>query len=120
MIKGCLKYLLPGFIINYFSQGNERSIKAKQNIAFSFIMKGLSIAVSLVLITLTMHYINPMRYGIWLTLSSIIGWMAFFDIGFGSGLRNKFAEAVAKGEHELARIYVSTTYAIMSIIIANL
>jgi O-antigen/teichoic acid export membrane protein len=32
-------------------------------------------------------------------------------------LRNKFAEAKARGEHDLARIYVSTTYAILSIII---
>ncbi len=117
MIKGYLKYLLPIFIINYFTQGNVRSIKAKQNITFSFLIKGLSIAISLVLVPLTIHYINPTRYGIWLTLSSIIGWLSFFDIGFGSGLRNKFAEAVAKGEHELARVYVSTTYAILSIII---
>lgn len=117
MIKERLKQLLPAFIINYLTQGNVRSIKAKQNIAFSFLIKGLSIAISLVLVPLTIHYINPTRYGIWLTLSSIIGWLAFFDIGFGSGLRNKFAEAIAKGEHELARIYVSTTYAILSIII---
>ena len=40
-----------------------------------------------------------MVYG--LTLSSIIGWFAFFDIGFGNGLRNKFAEAIAKGDHQL-------------------
>jgi len=117
MIKVYLRNLLPAFIINYLTQGNARSVKAKQNIAFSFIIKGLSIAISLFLVPLTIHYINPTRYGIWLTLSSIIGWLAFFDIGFGNGLRNKFAEALAKGEQELARIYVSTTYAILSIII---
>jgi O-antigen/teichoic acid export membrane protein len=32
------------------------------------------------------------------------------------GLRNKFAEAVAKENHDLAQIYVSTTYAILTII----
>ena len=32
-------------------------------------------------------------------------------------MRNNFAEAVAKGEHGLARIYVSTTYGVLSIII---
>lgn len=118
MLKAHLKNLLPVFIINYLTQGNSRSIKAKKNIAFSFIIKGLSISISLVLVPLTIHYINPTRYGIWLTLSSIIGWLTFFDIGFGNGLRNKFAEAVAEGKHELARIYVSTTYAILIIIIA--
>ena len=104
-------------ILGLITNGHERSVKAKKNILASFLIKGLGIAISLVLVPLTINYINPSRYGIWLTLSSIIGWFSFFDIGFGNGLRNKFAEAQAKGEHELARIYVSTTYAILSIII---
>ena len=35
---------------------------------------------------------------------------AFFDIGLGNGLRNKFAEAKAKGDLDLAKGYVSTAY----------
>ena len=105
-------------ILNFLTKGHERSIKAKKNIAASFVIKGLSIAISLVMVPMTIHYINPTQYGIWITLSSIIGWFSFFDIGFGNGLRNKFAESIAKGEHEKARIYVSTTYAVLSIIIA--
>ncbi len=104
-------------ILGLITKGHERSVKAKKNILASFLIKGLGIAISLVLVPLTINYINPSRYGIWLTLSSIIGWFSFFDIGFGNGLRNKFTEAQAKGEVELARIYVSTTYAILSIII---
>lgn len=99
------------------SKGHERSVKAKKNILAALIIKGSSIAISLMLVPLTINYINPTRYGIWLTMSSIIGWFAFFDIGFGNGLRNKFAECLANGEHEKARIYVSTTYAVLSIII---
>jgi O-antigen/teichoic acid export membrane protein len=49
-------------------------------------------------------------------LSSLVSWLGFFDIGFGNGLRNRFAEARAKGEEDLARIYVSTTYAVLTII----
>lgn len=57
------------------------------------------------------------EYGIWLTLSSIISWFAFFDIGLGNGLRNKLAEALANDDYKLAQTYVSTTYAILTIII---
>jgi len=99
------------------NKGHDRSVKAKKNIFASFIIKGCNIAISLVLVPLTIHYVNPTQYGIWLTLSSIIGWFAFFDIGFGNGLRNKFAEALARNDHQLARIYLSTTYAILGIII---
>jgi len=105
------------YILNFFIKGHPRSLKAKKNIVASFVIKGFSIAISLVLVPLTINYINPSRYGIWLTLSSIVGWLSFFDIGFGFGLRNKFAEALAENKEELAKIYVSTTYAILSIII---
>jgi len=111
------KLLLPiAFISSFINKGHHRSVKAKKNIVASFFLKGISIAISLVVVPLTINYINPSRYGIWLTLSSIVGWFGFFDIGLSHGLRNKFAEARAKNDDELAQIYVSTTYAILGII----
>ena len=107
-------------INSVLNKGHHRSVKAKKNILASLVIKGCNIAISLILVPLTIHYVNPTQYGIWLTLSSIIGWFAFFDIGFGNGLRNKFAEALAKNDHGLARIYLSTTYAILSIIVVCL
>lgn len=108
------------FLNNLVNKGHNRSVKAKRNILASFVIKGCNIAVSLILVPLTINYVNPTQYGIWLTLNSIIAWFAFFDVGFGNGLRNKFAEAIAKGEQELARIYLSTTYAILSMIVIAL
>lgn len=104
------------YFTDKITKGHDRSVKAKKNIIASFFIKGLSIAISLVLVPLTIDYINPSRYGIWLTLSSIVAWFSFFDIGLTQGLRNKFAQAKAKGEDDLAQIYVSTTYAILAII----
>jgi O-antigen/teichoic acid export membrane protein len=46
----------------------------------------------------------------------MVAWMAFFDIGFTQGLRNKFAEAKARGDLHLARVYISTTYYYIGII----
>src|ERR1035437_4770240 len=94
------------YFIDFFSKGHPRSLLAKKNIIASFIIKGVSIAISIVLVPLTINYINTSRYGIWLTLSSIVVWLSFFDIGFGYGLRNKFAVALAENKEELARIYV--------------
>lgn len=72
------------------------------------------------MVPITINYVNVSQYGIWLTISSIVVWFSFFDIGLTQGLRNKFAEAVAKGEDKLAQIYVSTTYAILAIICSSL
>ncbi len=102
----------------YLNSGIERSIKAKKNIAFSFLMKGTSIGISLLLVPMTLHYLNQTDYGIWLTLSSILGWVNFFDMGLGNGLRNKFAEARAKNDMTLTKIYVSTTFALIIVIVS--
>jgi len=103
-----------------FGAGHERTKKAQKNIISSFVLKGLSIALGLISMPLTIHYLEPEKYGIYITLSSLIAWFSFFDIGFGGGLRNRFAEALAQGNHQLARIYVSTTYAILTLIVGAL
>lgn len=102
---------------NYLTKGHERSVKTKQNIITSIFIKCVSIAISFLLIPLSLNYLSPIKYGIWLTLISIVGWLGFFDLGLGNGLRNKLAEALAKDDKELARTYISTSYAIMTIII---
>src|SRR5690554_59569 len=106
------------YIQGKLNNGQERSIKAKKNILGSLAIKGLSIAISFVLVPLTIDYINTSNYGIWLAVSSIVGWFSFFDIGLTQGLRNKFAEAKARGDDAMAQVYVSTTYAILGIIFA--
>lgn len=106
--------------ISWFKSGHERSIKAKRNIAALVFLKGTSIIISLILVPLTLQYLNPVQYGIWLTLSSVIAWVNFFDIGLSNGLRNKFIESVVLGDKEKTRMYVSTTYAILTIIMGVL
>ena len=103
-------------IKHYFNSGHSRSIKAKKHIIISFVLKGISILIGFVLVPLILGYIDSERYGIWLTLSSIIAWFSFFDIGLGNGLRNRFAEAIANDTHELAKTYISTTYALLGIV----
>jgi len=92
---------------------DERTRKAQLNIIYSFVIKGVSILTYLLLVPITLKFLNTMEYGIWLTLNSILMWINTFDIGLGNGLRNKLAEAFAKDDHEKAKIYVSTTYTVL-------
>ncbi|MDE5871078.1 MAG: hypothetical protein K2H22_03915 [Muribaculaceae bacterium] len=91
-------------------KGEERTVKAKKNILASILIKGIDSIVYLLLVPVTLGYLNPYEYGIWLTLNSILMWINSFDIGLGNGMRNKLAEAIANGNQNLARIYVSTTF----------
>jgi len=99
-----------GFVKKKLFGGHDRTVKAKKSILGLLLLKGSGIAISFFLVPLTINYVKPTQYGIWITLSSLVAWISYFDIGFGHGLRNKFSEALANGETEKARIYVSTTY----------
>lgn len=104
------------FFMKFITKGHERSVRAKKNIFSSLIIKGFSILTSFLLLPVTLTYVDASEYGVWLTLSSIVGWFVFFDVGLTHGLRNKFAEAKARGNDDLAQIFVSTTFAILGII----
>jgi len=94
----------------------RQSRQLTNNVLLSVFFRGTSAGISLLIVPLTLKYMSQEKYGIWLTLSSIVGWFSLFDIGFGSGLRNKLSEALARGDQERARIYVSTAYAVLSAI----
>lgn len=89
---------------------SDRTKNITKHVFMSFIYKGGGILSSFLLVPLTINFLDTENYGIWLTLSSFIGWFSFFDIGLGNGLRNKFAEAKSKGDLTLARAYVSCAY----------
>ena len=99
---------------------HARTTKANKNIIYSFLIKGLSIGCQFAMVPLTLHYLDKERYGIWLTMASIVSWFSFFDVGIGNGLRNKLSEALAKGDTRLAKIYVSTSYAFVGTIFISL
>lgn len=103
-------------ILSIFRTENIRTRLAQKNIVFLFINKLAAALISLQLIPATIGYVNADQYGIWITLSSIVAWIVYFDMGLTHGFRNGFATAKANGNNTLAKDYVSTTYAILSIV----
>lgn len=98
-------------IQSFINSGEKRTRIAKLNILGSILIKGVSIIVQLLLVPITLGYLSEELYGVWITLSSIIIWISFFDIGLTLGLKNKLAEALAVGDRALGKKLVSTTYA---------
>ena len=99
-----------------FKQESDRSIVIKKNIIQSFSFKCASILLSLIIVPLTIDYVGPNQYGIWLTISSVVSWISYFDLGLSHGLRNRFAESKAMGNYKLTQVYVSTAYVVIGII----
>ena len=97
-----------------FAGASDRSKLAAKNIALSVILKFVSILTSFLIVPLTINYIDATQYGIWMTISSIVAWAGFFDLGLSNGFKNKFAEARANNDDKKAKEYVSTTYILMT------
>ncbi|MHA1251648.1 MAG: oligosaccharide flippase family protein [Candidatus Helarchaeota archaeon] len=102
------------------ANAHERTKLLVKNIIADIFIKGCSIICNFLLVPLTIDFIDVNTYGIWLTLTSIIGFANFFDLGLGHGLRNRFAEAIAQNEHEKAKYYVSSAYFTLFVIIVVL
>lgn len=107
---------MKAFIYKYFRHGHERTELIRKNIFFSFLLKGGSVLIALMLVPLTINYINPVQYGVWLTVSTIVYWFHVMDIGLGNGLKNEVAYSLAVGDESKIKSYVSTTYAALLII----
>ncbi len=98
------------------NSGSKRTANIKKNILGTLLLKGVSIAVQLMLVPMTLNYLSTELYGVWLTVSSIILSLSFFDIGLSLGLKNRLAEAIAKNDYETGRQLVSTTYVFLCFI----
>jgi O-antigen/teichoic acid export membrane protein len=103
-------------VSNSLKSDHERTINIKKNIIYSFLIKGFSVAIGYALFPLTMNYVNPSQYGIWLTIASLVAWLNTFDIGLSNGLRNKLAGSLALNEKADIAKYISTTYALLFLI----
>lgn len=107
---------VPSFIKRAFRANHARSLQVRKQVFYSFFIKGVSVVINLAMVPLLIDVLDNERYGVWLTLSTIFLWFSNFDIGLGNGLRNKLAEAIAQKNNEQARIFVSTSYGLLSLI----
>lgn len=96
---------------------NRRTALMRKNILFSFIIKGWTGIVFLLLVPITLKCLGEYQNGIWLTISSMLIWMDNMDIGLGNGLRNNLTSSLALGKTKEAREFVSNTFIMLILII---
>ena len=104
-------------IRNFFG-GRSRSALVKKNALASFLLKGIDGLIYLLIVPATLGFLDKYSYGIWLTINSIFVWINSFDIGLGNGLRNCLAKALAIKDYEKARVYISTTYFLLFLLVS--
>lgn len=94
----------------------ERLRKAAWSVMVNYLARGLAILISFVSVPLTLNYLDKERYGLWLTISSIIAYLNVTDLGLGLGLQNRVAEARGREEREKIGALLSTAFLVMVIV----
>lgn len=97
----------------YGNGSHELSRVYLKQVGATTIIKGLSVLISLIYVPLVLGFLNQEKYGIWITLTTVVNWIRLLDVGMGNGMRNKLAEAIALKQYQQGRVYVSTTYGIL-------
>lgn len=108
--------LRPGIVDYSTEQGraDERHRRALLSALASMAAKVLSVLTALISVPLTLHYLGAERYGMWLTMSSLVAMLAFADLGVGNGLLNAVADANGKDDKTQIRAYVSSGFLALS------
>jgi O-antigen/teichoic acid export membrane protein len=93
------------------NRGLERYRRAGITASSSFIAKALNVLISFLSVPLTVHYLGAERYGVWLTISSLLTWMSMTDFGLaGNALVNVLAEASGREDRVVAQHYTASAF----------
>ena len=79
MLQYWLKLILNR--IEPMSEGHRRYQRIGQAIVTGFLGKGLLVLVNLIAVRLVLGYLGAERYGSWMTISSLLAWIAIADFG---------------------------------------
>lgn len=116
------RFLLPHRpeVATAASRGAERHRRALLTAATGVAARAVAMGASLITIPLTLHYLGHERFGLWMTISSVVAMANFADFGIGNGVLNTIAEASGKEDMEGVRRAISSGFAVLTAIGATL
>ena len=95
-------------------RARERHRRVALSSGAALIAKAVSAGSALVTVPLTLSYLGAERYGLWMTISSVIVLMGFADLGMGNGLLNRIASSHGRDDRDEARRYVSSAFVMLA------
>ncbi len=94
-------------------RSRERYRRAALTTLASVLGKGVNVFTSLLTVRLTLRYLGTERYGLWMSVTSIVSLLFFADLGIGNGLLNAIAEARGKDDVDAVHRSVSSAFFVL-------
>lgn len=114
-VNACLR--LRPFDVNHpEGREKERHRRILLSSMASFTAKIIAIVALLITTPMTLGYLGAERFGLWMTVSSLIAMLGFADLGVGNGLLNIIAEANGRDDRDMARRAVTSSVVLLTTI----
>lgn len=82
--------------------------------------RGVAAVVSFISVPLTVRYLGAERYGVWITISTLMAWISIADFGLGNSVTNVVSEGYANDRRDLTQGYVASAFWSLVVIAAVL
>jgi O-antigen/teichoic acid export membrane protein len=96
------------------SKRRQRNLRIFKGAGAGTFARMTAIATSLMTVPLTLSFLGPERYGMWMTIISFIMLLSFADLGMGSGILSSIASIKIGENSAVARSKISSTYIALS------
>jgi O-antigen/teichoic acid export membrane protein len=90
-----------------------REARLKVSLIANLSIKFINIVINFTLVPLLLTFLGAEKYGIWLTIYALVGWLTMFDLGLGNGLKLKLTEAFSKKKYREAKKLITTAYVLI-------
>jgi len=101
-------------------RAHERHRRVALTAAAAALAKLLSVATALISVPLTLHYLGTERFGMWMTISSLIAMLVFADFGIANGVLSAVAEAHGRDDRRAVQRIVASGFLMLAAIAAIL
>ena len=98
---------------SFIRRGKKRIRRVALTGVTTLVTRGSTIAASFISISLTATYLGSERFGLWLTLSTLLTWMNLADFGLANSLTNVIATAEGQKDLKQAKQAVSSAFWMM-------
>jgi len=85
------------------------NIAVVRSIFGSIIFKIASSVATFISVPLLLHALGTDNYGIWVTLTALVGWLNLFDFGSGYSLKNKVTESLVHKDEQQLNVLIAGT-----------
>jgi O-antigen/teichoic acid export membrane protein len=88
-------------------RSRERYRLAGLTVAANVVSRAAAMFLMVLTVRLTVPYLGPERFGVWMTIASLAALLSFLDLGIGNALTNRVARSATNSEPEALRRAIS-------------